>query len=374
MLFGATGYTGRITAEAMVRAGMAPVLSGRSGDRLTALADELSPLAPDAAALPRTQVADVDDPASVRALLEGPDDVLVTTVGPFASLGEPAVSAAVDAGAAYVDSTGEPPFVRAVFERWGPRAEQSGARLLTAFGYDYVPGNLAGALALRAARDGGTPAARVDVGYFTRGGLGISGGTRASSAAIVLADSFAYRAGTLVDDRIGSRVRGFDVGDGVWWDGLSVGGSEHLALPRLDPALTDVGVYLGWAGRWTRAASVGSGALSLVRRIPLAGRGIAAAARAAVGPGSSGGPTAEERAAGVTVAVASAYDGVGRLLAATRVEGPSPYDLTGDLLAWSAAMLRVRAESGPGALGPADAFGLDALVQGCADLGLVQVA
>jgi hypothetical protein len=53
-----------------------------------------------------------------------------------------------------------------VFEEFGPRAERTGAVLLTAFGYDYVPGNLAGALALQEA---GSAAARVRVGYFVRG-------------------------------------------------------------------------------------------------------------------------------------------------------------------------------------------------------------
>ena len=53
------------------------------------------------------------------------------------------MEAAVDAGAVYLDSAGEPPFIRQVFEEFGPRAEHTGAVLLTAFGYDYVPGNLA---------------------------------------------------------------------------------------------------------------------------------------------------------------------------------------------------------------------------------------
>ncbi|MFM8774906.1 MAG: aminotransferase class III-fold pyridoxal phosphate-dependent enzyme, partial [Actinomycetota bacterium] len=144
VLFGATGYTGRLTAEAMVRAGLAPVLAGRHHDAVARLADRLAPLAPSRDAEPRIAIADVADPASVRALLESPSDVLVTTVGPFIDLGAAAVEAAIDAGAAYLDSTGEPPFIRRVFDEWGPRAESTGARLMTAFGYDYVPGNLAG--------------------------------------------------------------------------------------------------------------------------------------------------------------------------------------------------------------------------------------
>ena len=184
VLFGAAGYTGRLTAEAMVRAGLAPVLAGRHHDAVARLADRLAPLSPSRDAEPRIAVADVADPSSVRDLLESPSDVLVSTVGPFLELGAPAVEAAIDAGAAYLDSTGEPPFIRRVFDEWGPRAEDTGARLMTAFGYDYVPGNLAGALALRRCREIDLPAARVDVGYFIDGKFAISSGTRASAAGV----------------------------------------------------------------------------------------------------------------------------------------------------------------------------------------------
>ena len=105
VLFGATGYTGRLMAE-----------------------------------------ADTARPDSVRDLV-GPGDVLVSTVGPFLTRGEPAVAAAVGAGAAYLDATGEPPFLRRVFEHHGPKAAGR-CGLVPAFGYDFVPGNLAGALAL----------------------------------------------------------------------------------------------------------------------------------------------------------------------------------------------------------------------------------
>ncbi|WIX76832.1 hypothetical protein QRX50_36205 [Amycolatopsis carbonis] len=63
--------------------------------------------------------------------------------------GEPAVRAAITAGAHYLDSTGESQFIRQIFEHYGPGARAAGCALLTAFGYDHVPGNLAGALALR---------------------------------------------------------------------------------------------------------------------------------------------------------------------------------------------------------------------------------
>ena len=124
VLFGATGYTGRLTAEAMVERGLKPVLAARSQDKLDALAEELGGDL-------ETATADVADPPSVRALVES-GDVLVTTVGPFA-LGRAAAAAATD-GAHYIDSTGEPPFIREVFERYGPAAEQAGVGMLTALG------------------------------------------------------------------------------------------------------------------------------------------------------------------------------------------------------------------------------------------------
>lgn len=368
ILFGAGGYTGRLAAQAMVRAGLAPVLAGRNRDALTALCDSLVPLAPRAAAGPTVAIADASDTRSVRALLESPDDVLVSTVGPFVRLGRPAIEAAVDAGSAYVDSTGESPFIREVFEDYGPRAQASGARLLTAFGYDYVPGNLAGAVAIARARQAGTPAARVEVGYFVTGAFGISTGTKASAAGILLAPSYSYERGVLRTVRAGARTRRFAVG-GKQRDGLSIGATEQFALPRLDRSVSDVGVYLGWGGRMTRVASAGSTVLAGVGVVPGVRSAITSGIRRAVGDATGEGPSQAERASARTVAQADAYDAVGRQVASVRVEGPSPYDLTADLLAWAAAKF-VTGPADPGALGPADAFGLDALVDGCADLGL----
>ena len=150
--------------------GLRPVLAARSKAKLEALAAKLGQDL-------ETVVADVSDPRSVSALVEE-GDVLVTTVGPFARWGTPAAAAAAHAGAHYLDSTGEPAFIREVFERYGPAAQRKGAGMLTSFGYDWVPGNLAGGLALRGA---GKDAVRVDIGYFFTGKGSMSGGTQASS-------------------------------------------------------------------------------------------------------------------------------------------------------------------------------------------------
>lgn len=125
----------------MVASGVRPVLAGRDQSRLDAVAARLSQAA--GGATLETAVAGAAEPGPLRDLL-GAGDVLVSTAGRLLKVGRPVVATAVDAGAIYLDSSGEPPFIRSVFEEFGPRAERTGAVLLTAFGYDYVPGNLAG--------------------------------------------------------------------------------------------------------------------------------------------------------------------------------------------------------------------------------------
>jgi len=358
VLFGATGYTGRLVARSLAAAGARPVLAGRDQGRLAALAAELGGLP--------TAVADADRPERVRGLL-GEGDVLVTTVGPFIRRGGAAVRAAVEAGAAYLDAAGEPPFIRRVFEEHGPAASGR-CGLVTAFGYDYVPGNLAGALALRAA---GGAAARVDVGYFLTGRGGLSTGTLASGAGLLGEPSFAFRDGRLASERSARRVRSFQV-DGARLAGVSVGGSEHFALPRLAPALREVNVYLGWFGPLARAVQAGAAAGGLLARLPGA-RALVQAAAAPLAGRTGAGPDEASRARTGSYAVALAYDGDGGQLAEVRLRGVNPYTFTGAMLAWGARRAAEAGLAGTGALGPVDAFGLDALEAGAVQAGLARV-
>src|SRR3954451_10482575 len=257
VLFGATGYTGARTAEALAARGARPVLAGRDPARLADLARRLGGV--------ETARADVTDPASLRALL-GRGDVLVTTVGPFLRLGAAAVEAAVDAGAVYLDSTGEPPFVRRVFDDAGPRAQRSGATLVPAFGLDYVPGNLAGALALAEAGD---RAHRLDVGYSLLGASGqaFSRGTLVSAVGVLLEPGHAFAGGRLRTETPGRRTWRFTAA-GPQRQGLSVGGSEHLTLPALAPTLREVGVHLDWLGPLTPMAHLLAPLTGVAGRIP----------------------------------------------------------------------------------------------------------
>jgi len=369
VLFGATGYTGRLAAQSMVRDGVRPVLAGRDPERLTALAAALGgvggPL--------EHRTADVHDAASVAALV-GAGDVLVTTVGPFARWGAPAVEAAVATGAHYVDSTGEGAFVRRVFEEYGPRAEAAGTVLLTAFGYDYVPGNLAAGIALERAGAGGSQG--VDVGYFLTGPArgAMSGGTRASALGVVTGPSYGFDGGELVDRRAGAEMFTLPAG-GRSRPVVSIGATEQFTLPRLDPGLRRVRVGLGWFGPVTPVLRGAAGAIAVMDAVPGVRTAAGRLGRAVAGRlpgGSTGGPDAATRARTGSLVVAltdPAADGA----APVRVElvGPNGYTLTGDLLAWAARSLSSGAAiSRAGALGPVDAFGLPVLRDACAAMGL----
>jgi len=86
--------------------------------------------------------------------------------------------------------------------------------------------------------------------------------------------------------------------------------------------------------------------------------------------GSSGGPSAQERAKSSSLVVAEALDGQSRVLARHELTGPNPYTFTGEIMAWAAVRAAQGKLQGAGALGPVDGFGLDALVAGCAAAGL----
>jgi short subunit dehydrogenase-like uncharacterized protein len=371
VLYGATGYMGSLTARAMLATGMRPVLAGRDQARLDKLAARLAQ-ANNGAQL-ETAVAEAA-PGPLRDLI-GSGDVLVSIAGPFLKVGRPVVQAAVDAGAIYLDSSGEPPFIRQVFEEFGPRAQRTGAVLVTACGYDYVPGNLAGALALQTA---GPAATRVQVGYFVRGRIGKAGsaGTRASVAEVALEGGYSFRGGRIVSERLAAHVTSFEI-DGKPGDAFSIGSSEQFALPRLRPRaaepagmpaqapLTDVDVYLGWFGRATRLVQFGLALAAPTGRLPGAHRAVDALARRIQRTRTGVAPSPTIR----SDVIAVARNGGGRQLAAAHLTGGDPYSFTAPLLAWAAARAAADGAQPAGAIGPVEAFGVGDLETGCAGAG-----
>ncbi|HKN93799.1 MAG TPA: saccharopine dehydrogenase NADP-binding domain-containing protein [Thermoleophilaceae bacterium] len=357
VLFGATGYTGRLVADALIKRGGRPLLAARNEAAVKQLAEELGGL--DAA------VADVGRPETLRALVDE-YTVLVSTVGPFLRWGSTAVDVAVDAGAVYLDSTGEPPFIREVFEQRDAAARSSGATLVTAFGYDFVPGNLAAGLALERA---GERAAKVSVGYFLTGGgspkEAMSGGTASSVAGVMMAPAFHFHNGRVVTERSAKRVRSFNTSGGKQLQGTSIGCSEHLSLPRVYPSLREVDVYLGWFGPASRVMQ----GVSVLAEVPGVAKGAERLAERFV-KGSTGGPGPEARAKSGSLIVAEVEDTTGSVIERVELRGPNGYTFTGEILAWGAMHAAEEGVEGTGALGPVEAFGLRALEAACAEIGL----
>jgi len=359
VVFGATGYTGRLTAERLVAAGAKPVLAGRSEEKLRTLAERLGGLG--------WEVADVDRQTSMYDLVKR-GDVLVSTVGPFARWGEPALRAAVAAGAAYVDSTGEPPFIRRVFAEFDAGARACGTVLLPAMGYDFVPGALAAALALREAGDA---AVRVDVGYYALGGgpSSLSRGTRASMAGIALSPSFAFRGGAIRTVRSAERMRTFPV-KGKERPGISVGGAEHFTVPPLFEHLREVNVYLGWFGPAARGITATSRATALAGRVPGLRGALVAGAGKLAGMGEA--PAAGTTPGGLSWIAATAHDEAGGQIAEVHLSGADGYAFTAGMLAWAARRLADEGTEVTGATGPLEVFGVEALEQGVAEAGITR--
>jgi short subunit dehydrogenase-like uncharacterized protein len=142
VLFGATGFTGALTAEYLARhAGPNTrwALAGRNREKLETLRAELAGKDP-SGELPLLH-ADVTDEGSLREVAASAR-VVITTVGPYISYGEPLVAACAEAGADYVDLTGEPEFVDRVYVRHHARAAETGARVVHACGFDSIPHDL----------------------------------------------------------------------------------------------------------------------------------------------------------------------------------------------------------------------------------------
>ena len=184
IVFGATGFTGRLVAEYLVgRNGVDQdvtwAMAGRSEVKLEAVRDEIG--APQSTPL---VVADSADAASLTIMAERARCVL-TTVGPYLWYGEGLVRACADAGTDYVDLSGEVLWMRDMIERYHDRALETGARIVHSCGFDSIPFDL-GVLFLQQAAEErfGSPCQRVRTRVVDMRGR-FSGGTAASGRATV---------------------------------------------------------------------------------------------------------------------------------------------------------------------------------------------
>lgn len=330
LLYGATGYTGKIITSRLVELGLRPVLAGRDAAKLAALAEPLG--------LPH-RIARLDHATALDRALRGVG-VVLHAAGPFSQTAQPMLAACLRAGAHYLDISGEVYVIEALAQR---HAEARAARIMVmpAVGFDVVPSDC---LAAHVARR--LPGAdRLTIALT---GLGLM--TRASLKTLIEAwgGGTVRRDGVLTAIPLGSLERSFDYGAGprpslsVSWGDLATAyyttGIPNIetystANPLLQPAVA-ASRYFGWALKlspwqlWWKAAA------DLIPE----------------------GPTDEERAAVTMAIVAEAVRGSQRVVA--RMRTPEAYTFTGV----TAAAIAARALSGDIEIGfqtPARVYGPD---------------
>jgi short subunit dehydrogenase-like uncharacterized protein len=179
IVYGATGYTGRLVAEYLskqygVGGDLKRAMAGRSADKLAAVRDEIG-----APADTPFVVADANDPASLKAMAERAG-AIATTVGPYQLYGEDVVAACVDAGTDYVDLCGEPGWMHEMIGKYETKAQASGARIVFSCGFDSIPFDLGVWFTQEAAKEKlGAPVPRIKGRVRKMQGT-FSGGTFAS--------------------------------------------------------------------------------------------------------------------------------------------------------------------------------------------------
>jgi len=382
VVFGATGFVGRLVAGYL--AGHAPGgvrvgLAGRSQQRL---ADVRAGLGAAASAWPLL-AADSADPPSLAALARAAR-VVVSTVGPYRAQGLALVQACATAGTDYADLTGEVLFIRDSIDHCHDLAARSGARIVHGCGFDSVPSDLGVLLLHLAARadDAGDLQDTVLVVTALRGG--ISGGTLASLmgqqdevrvSAVrrqMVADPYAlspHRAAEpdLGDERDLDWVR-YDGGLGMWLGPFAMAGVNTRVVRRSN-------ALQGWAYgrrfRYREVAGFGAGpAAPLLAAMTGAGLKATLAglefgpSRALLGrllPAPGQGPGEKTRRTGYfRIQVHTRTSAGVRYLAAVEAQGDPGYAATSVMLGEAALCLALDRDQLPGRAGvltPATAMG-----------------
>jgi short subunit dehydrogenase-like uncharacterized protein len=182
ILWGATGFTGRLVAEYLARNQDTHrarwALAGRDRARLEQVRSGLAAINPACAELP-VLLADARDPASLDALVAR-TRVIISTVGPYARYGSELVAACVRGGRDYCDLTGEVQWMRRMIDAHHTQARETGARIVHTCGFDSIPSDLGVFMLQEYMREHhGGHCSRVRF-HVTRMRGGFSGGTVAS--------------------------------------------------------------------------------------------------------------------------------------------------------------------------------------------------
>lgn len=386
VVYGATGFVGRLLATYLAEhapVGTRVALAGRSRPRL----EEVRRGLPTAARNWPVIVADASDEPALAALAAS-TTVVATTVGPYLRYGLPLALACARAGTHYADLTGETLFVRKAIDACDSLARESGARIVTACGYDSVPSDLGvHLLHQRAAHD--AAGALLDTTLHARAKGGLSGGTIDSSRAQVeaveadrralkvLFDPYALSPDRAAEPDLGKErdvttvFVDAETGD---WVGPFVMASFNTRIVRRSNALRDhaygrrfryreVNAF-GRGARGHRRALVQSALLGLAMRAMADRRTRPLVDRLAPAPGE--GPSEQTRRTGwFSMTLRTTTETGRRYVATVRAQGDPGYAATAVMLGESALCLALDGDRLPAAAGvltPATAMG-DALVE-----------
>ncbi len=380
VLWGATGFTGQLVADYLVRnyvggdTGLRLALAGRNEAKLKGVASEVG-----AADLP-ILIGDSFDAAALDDMASR-TSVLISTVGPYAKYGAEVVAACVRNGTDYCDLTGETHFVRAMIDAHHEEAQKTGARIVHCCGYDSIPSDLGALMVQEAFKERhGRYASEVKMAAGEMSGS-FSGGTFASMLNIfeemkedpnlrkVLGNPYAL-------NPVG--IRGPDKGDqtGVrydkdlaMWTAPFIMAAINTRIVRRSHAL--MGQPWGEGFRYSEVMSTGKGAQGLMRAVSFTGGMAAFLASLSIPftrpfvvkrlPAPGEGPSEEARAKGFFktrfVALGDGH-AVRGLVADQRDPG---YGSTAVMLSEAALCLALEGaelQTGGGILTPASAMGM----------------
>lgn len=339
LVFGATGYTGKLTTQALARRGADFAIAGRDPEKLGQLART-------AGGLEVRVVASGDASALAAALSDA--KVLLTCVGPFVEHGWTAVQAAAEAGVHYLDSTGEGAFVGRLLREYDGAARSKGIAMAPAMGFDEVPADVAATLAVEGL-DG--PELVLTYALPSAGSVG----TIKSALGIMTTRGPWIVKGRTIQVDPGSRERWAPMPDplGPRRTASFPFAIGHLAPLHLDLSGLETYVTTGTAQRW--GLRLGLPLLRAVRALPR-GRVLTESFAGLVRRGE--GPDDEARQGRWTILAEARAQERWRNVA---LQGGDVYGLTAELLAEGALKMAQPGYDRSGVLSPVQAFDVDFL-------------
>jgi short subunit dehydrogenase-like uncharacterized protein len=335
LVFGATGYTGRLVSRALSARGADFIVAGRDRVQLEdiATASGASDLA----------IAEVGDAPGLAAAASR-TRVLLSCVGPFTTLGETAAEAALLAGVHYVDCAGEASFIADLIERYDGRARAAGTAMAPALGFDEVPADVAATLATQ-----GLDRPELVLTYHLSSGA--SWGTIRSALAIVSTTAPWIEDGVTRSIRAGQEER---------WAPLPppLGPSRSISFPLAEGHLAPLHLDLGALKLFLVASAPVRVGLRLLAPALKAADSVGATALldAALSRGK-GGPGLSDRARASWAILAEATAGPRRRNVV--VSGSDNYGLTAELLATGALAMAREDRQATGVLAPVQAVPLE---------------